>query len=88
MNLRKKDPILAEFERSLGRMLTNWSRRDEPPRDARVQLMAAAQQIQQERGNALLRFLESKPNHGAKSEDVAMLAYMPQMSFMSALIHY
>ena len=88
MNLHKRDPISAEFERSLERTLSNWSRRHEPPRNARGRLLVGARQIQQERGNALLRVLESKPRLEPKSAEMAVLFYMPQMNFMGVLIHY
>lgn len=88
MNLHKRDPISAEFERSLERTLSNWSLRQEPPRDARAKLITSAKQAHQERNNALIRLLEFGTPPKPKSEDMAVLFYMPQMSFMSALIHY
>jgi len=88
MNLHKEDPLLAEFERSLGRILSNWSRRYSPKRDARAQLLLAAAQIQNERSTKLQNFLETRPQGETNSHELAVLFYAPQLSYLGALIHY
>jgi hypothetical protein len=88
MNLRKEDPLLAEFERSLERMLGNWTDRVEVPQYGRAKLLAAAKNIPEARKNLLRRFWESLPQYETKSEHMSVLIYMPQMSYMSALVHY
>ena len=47
MNSLKDDPLQAAFERTLGRILKNWSSRFSPPRDGRARLLQLAYHIQQ-----------------------------------------
>ena len=88
MNLHKEDPLLAEFERSLGRMLSNWTRRFSPPRDARAKLMLAAGKMEQDREKSLQKLLLSKQRQQGSSQELASLFYAPQLSYIGALIHF
>ncbi len=88
MNLRKEDPLLAEFERSLGRILMNWTGRYSAPRDARTKLMRAAGQIQRDRAKGLQGILESRGRHETNAQELAILFYAPQFGYMAALMHF
>lgn len=88
MNSPKNDPLQVTFERTLGRMLKNWSQRNAPPREGRALLMVKAGEIQARRVKGLQGLLHHRDYIDGQPREMFSLFYAPQMSYVIAWINF
>ncbi len=88
MNSLKGDPLEVMFERTLGRILQNWTKRSSPSSDRRAALLKSAGDIQNKRVKGIQGLLYQRQVEANPHRELTMLFYAPQMSYMTALINF
>ena len=89
LNLPKRDGMPLSFERSLTRVLRNWSDKQKPAMGVRAQILRQANELQIEAAKSRFAVSEYKgSSHHLRPSQLFSLLYAPHMTLVSTWLNF